>query len=116
METKSPISIQDLHTLGVAAAHGHIEVLKISLDAGADVDTLTERGHLLWTASCHGHRKTVELLMEYGADTILQYASLTAIDIAREYEREDIEKYILYFDEDYTESAKTVYTICYSYL
>ncbi|KAL3451657.1 ankyrin repeat-containing domain protein [Aspergillus insuetus] len=96
IEKSSPLDIHDNETLVAAAAGGHTEVLKIFMDEGADVDARDTDGYfLLWIASSHGHLDTVELLIEYGADVNLQHKNCTAIDIARQRDREDIEKCIL---------------------
>ncbi|HXU40512.1 MAG TPA: ankyrin repeat domain-containing protein [Blastocatellia bacterium] len=54
-----------------AAARGHIEIVKLLLDCGADVNLREEgiapRGHALYSAVYNGHYEIAELLLEKGA-------------------------------------------------
>lgn len=54
-----------------AAAGGHIEIVRLLLDNGADPNLAEEgiapMGHALHSAVCNGHRAIVELLLERGA-------------------------------------------------
>lgn len=54
-----------------AAAGGHIEIVKLLLEHGADPNLPEEgiapRGHALHSAVCNGHIEIVELLLEHGA-------------------------------------------------
>lgn len=54
-----------------AAAGGHIEIVRLLLDNGADPNLPEEGiaplGHALHSAVCNGHRAIVELLLERGA-------------------------------------------------
>ncbi|MFZ0591605.1 MAG: ankyrin repeat domain-containing protein, partial [Bryobacteraceae bacterium] len=64
--------------LSLAVKHGHIEIIKLLLDLGADVDerTMLEElevptlswGHPLWLAALAGDRDITELLLDRGAD------------------------------------------------
>ncbi len=54
-----------------AAAGGHIEIVKLLLECGADPNLPEEyiapRGHALHAAVCSGHIEVVKLLLEHGA-------------------------------------------------
>jgi ankyrin repeat protein len=54
-----------------AAAAGHIEIVKLLLQCGADPNLPEEhiapRGHALHSAVCNGHIEIVKLLLEHGA-------------------------------------------------
>jgi len=54
-----------------AAARGHVEIVKLLLDCGADPNLPEEgiapRGHSLYAAAANGHHEIVELLLERGA-------------------------------------------------
>ncbi len=71
--------ISDCHTgysgsgsaLTNAASGGHIEIVKLLLERGADpnlpVEGIAPRGHSLYTAVSRGHTEIVKLLLEHGA-------------------------------------------------
>ncbi len=72
LDAKSHAGITPLH---VAASHGHIEIVKLLLDAGASVNAKSSTNNLfnpnatpLQLASCYGHADVVQLLLERGAD------------------------------------------------
>lgn len=54
-----------------AAAGGHIEIVRLLLESGADPNLgeegIAPMGHALHSAVCNGHRSIVELLLERGA-------------------------------------------------
>ncbi len=62
-------SIYGLTPLHEAASSGSVESVRILLDAGATVDSLTNRGQTpLHAAAFHGHLDIVEELIDAGAD------------------------------------------------
>jgi ankyrin repeat protein len=84
--------------LSLAVRHGHIDMVRLLLDLGSDVDersTLHELeepteswGQPLWLASANGRRDIAELLLDRGADPNANpYASGWPIDHA--YRRDD---------------------------
>ena len=57
------------HVLALAAAAGHDSVLRLLLEAGADLDRRGDDGFTaLGAAAWHGQRSTVRLLLRAGAD------------------------------------------------
>ncbi len=75
-----------LRPLNSAAAGGHLEVVTLLLDHGAEVDC-TQTGDItpLMSTGAGGHRQIAELLLERGADAQKQSADgKTAADYARE--------------------------------
>jgi ankyrin repeat protein len=62
-----------------AAAAGHIEIVRLLLQSGADPNLPEEhiapRGHALHSAVCNGHREIVELLLEHGAHPSVEVES-----------------------------------------
>src|SRR4029077_6850820 len=55
-----------------AAARGHLDVVKLLLEHGADPNLPEERlapkGHALYSAVDNGHHEVAKLLLEHGAD------------------------------------------------
>ncbi|KAI0295462.1 ankyrin repeat-containing domain protein, partial [Russula brevipes] len=47
---------------------GHLQVMELLLERGADVDMQTISGPLLHIALCHGEVKVVRLLLRHNAD------------------------------------------------
>ncbi len=79
----NPAVLREIHWMGggllsLAANHGHIEMVRLLLDLGADVDERTMLHELeepteswgtpLWYAALAGRRDIVELLLDRGAD------------------------------------------------
>jgi ankyrin repeat protein len=54
--------------LYVASDKGHLEVVRVLLDHGADVNTpAAYAGSALFAACCNGHVEVVRILLEHGA-------------------------------------------------
>jgi ankyrin repeat protein len=92
--------------LSLAVKHGHIEMVRLLLDLGADVDertTLEELeepteswGSPLWFASLAGRRDIAELLLDRGADPNANvYASGWPIDHAYRHRDERMKELLL---------------------
>lgn len=56
--------------LQAACIQGHEDIVRILLDAGAEITVVTKVGNIsvLWTASWHGHDNVVRMLLDAGAD------------------------------------------------
>jgi len=77
----------DDRTLLLAAACAeNIDLMRLLIEYGADVDQIVDVGHtILCWAVVHGHEAIVELLLERGADrTACPSGSLTLLDAAQE--------------------------------
>ena len=68
--------------LHVAVEHGHHEVVKVLVQAGADVNKEFNGMSPLYRASELGHPEIVELLVQAGADRALSYQNLTPLLVA----------------------------------
>ena len=81
--TENPAVLREIHWTGggllsLAVNHGHIEIVRLLLDLGADVDERVMLDELeeptpswgtpLWYAALAGQRDIVELLLDRGAD------------------------------------------------
>jgi ankyrin repeat protein len=81
--TENPAVLREIHwtsggLLSLAVNHGHIEIVRLLLDLGADVDERVMLDELeeptpswgtpLWYAALAGQRDIVELLLDRGAD------------------------------------------------
>lgn len=68
----------------LAAFEGHDPVLRILLEAGAEVDAVTNDLRTpLYQAAFKGHLACVRVMLEYGADTTMKStAKKTAADVA----------------------------------
>ncbi|XP_076334831.1 uncharacterized protein LOC143238461 isoform X4 [Tachypleus tridentatus] len=58
--------------LHLASRNGHKQVVKTLLDAGFDVNFLTEGGSALHEAAFYGKNEVVKLLLDYGVDVNVQ--------------------------------------------
>jgi ankyrin repeat protein len=72
--TGTLFDINDMTALMLATAEGHLEVAKLLLEYGADVNTQNRNG---WTAlmlaTRDGRPEIVTMLLEHGADMNIQY-------------------------------------------
>jgi ankyrin repeat protein len=92
--------------LTLAVKHGHIDIVRLLLDLGADVDERTmlheleeptiSWGSPLWVASLAGRRDIAELLLDRGADPNANvYASGWPIDHAYRHRDESMKQLLL---------------------
>ena len=69
-----------------AAARGHLEIVKLLLENGADpnlpADGIAPRGHALYSAAANEHFEIAKLLLEHGAHPDVQ-AESSPIDLTR---------------------------------
>ncbi|KAF5655423.1 ankyrin protein [Fusarium sp. NRRL 25303] len=73
------------NALYVAAAKGHVDIVRILLDEDADLHQKTGScGTALHAAAYHGHRKVVEMLLDAGANVHGQGSSPDAFHAAAE--------------------------------
>jgi ankyrin repeat protein len=73
--------------LHLAAMNGHLEIVKLLLEHGADVNAKTKEGYgytALHSAASNGHLEIVKLLLEHGADVNAKtkYGGYTALHSA----------------------------------
>ncbi len=93
LRNRSPYVHDYVNPLWVACFHGHTDVVRLLLDAGADPDspftinvageTVKQWGHTLWIAANQNHYEVVKLLLEAGANpNAAVYASGSALSNA----------------------------------
>ena len=85
--------------LHYAASKGHIEMIRLLLDQQAYLDAESPNGTTpLMMAASYGSAMSVKLLLEEGADPrIKNKLGLTAMDMAKQPEKEDSRRYLLAF-------------------
>ena len=67
----------------VAAEHGHLRLMELLLEGGADVNATSKTGNALCIASIYGHREVVELLLSKGIEINSQLGKYgTALQVA----------------------------------
>ncbi|OMJ89130.1 hypothetical protein SteCoe_8756 [Stentor coeruleus] len=74
--------------LHLACLHGHLQVVKVLINAGADINAIdNERNSSLHLASCNGFKDLVEWLLDHGSDFTLKNSyGRTPADIAMNFE------------------------------
>jgi ankyrin repeat protein len=94
------------HPLGLACFFGHVDVARLLLERGADVNALARNEHIQ-TAAIHAaaasegkdeptRYELVELVLDHGADPNLpQRGGFRAIDAARQNGDERVERLLL---------------------
>ena len=85
--------------LHYAASKGHIDLIRLLLDQQAYLDAESPNGTTpLMMAASYGSAMSVKLLLEEGADPrIKNKLGLTALDMAKQPEKEDSKRYLLAF-------------------
>jgi hypothetical protein len=85
--------------LHYAASKGHIDLIRLLLDQQAYLDAESPNGTTpLMMAASYGSAMSVKLLLEEGADPrIKNKLGLTALDMAKQPEKEDAKRYLLAF-------------------
>ena len=81
-----------------AAYHGHTEMVRLLIRAGANVNAAETRYGFtpLASAAQYGHAETVELLLDAGADpTVRVKNGMTAMRLARDHGRTDVVKILM---------------------
>jgi ankyrin repeat protein len=79
-----PIIGEGRGPLNLAAMNGHVEVCRILLEAGLDVEgTTDDRFTPLMSAAAGGHVEVVRLLLEHGADVKAKWGANTPLKAAR---------------------------------
>ena len=83
--------------LGIAAWHGHVDMMRIVLRAGAPINMATGHGETpLYLAAQHGQMEAVKLLLESRADTGLANSKgATAICVAAEQGHEAVTRLLV---------------------
>ncbi len=85
--------------LHYAASKGHIDLIRLLIDQQAYLDAESPNGTTpLMMAASYGSAMSVKLLLEEGADPrIKNKLGLTALDMAKQPEKEDAKRYLLAF-------------------
>jgi hypothetical protein len=85
--------------LHYAASKGHIDMIRLLMDQQAYLDAESPNGTTpLMMAASYGSAMSVKLLLEEGADPrIKNKLGLTALDMAKQPEKEDAKRYLLAF-------------------
>ena len=95
IEYEKKNSIEDFSVaLVLASGYGHLEIVKVFLEAGADINSipnLPDVASSLFLASQNGHLETVRTLLENGADVNSVYSKTNSSPLNKALERGHLE-------------------------
>ena len=89
------VHTQSIVVLRLAVSYGHTEIVKLLLEAGANINEMSSAGAVLIKASSEGHLDTVKLLLEAGADVNQITNGYNALYIALKTQHPDIVRVLL---------------------
>ena len=74
IEAGADVTADGNYAIRWASRNGHEEIVKLLIEAGADVTA--ENNYAIAWASRNGHKEIVKLLIEYGADVTTNYCEV----------------------------------------